>query len=276
MDLIEQAQNALALLGFDGARRGERSALTLLGLLGLHPGDSWANATQDLHSIRSLMDYMSEYFGRHCSPNIRETIRREILQQFTEAALVVLNPDDPSRAVNCPSRVYQVEDQAFTLLRQFQTPQWERSLSAYLEHRAQRLAAYAELYRWESKRAVQERSVSVPEREAQSTCHKHGRDLFICHASEDKGSVARPLADILISHGLTVWLDELELSVGDSLNSRIEAALTHSCFGVVVLSPAFFAKEWPKRELSGLVAREVATGAKVILAVKRKAAYLPG
>ena len=180
---------------------------------------------------------------------------------------MVLNPDDPSRAVNSPSRVYQVEDQAFTLLRQFHTPQWERSLSAYLEHRAQQLAAYAELYGWESKRAVQERSVSVPEREAQSTCHKHGRDLFICHASEDKGSVARPLAGILISHGLTVWLDELELSVGDSLNSRIEAALTHSCFGVVVLSPAFFAKEWPKRELSGLVAREIATGAKVILPV---------
>jgi hypothetical protein len=94
-----------------------------------------------------------------------------------------------------------------------------------------------------------------------------GRDVFISHAGEDKLAVATPLAAALISRGWSVWLDELELTVGDSLNTRISAALARSRFGVVVLSPAFFAKRWPQRELDGLAAREVASGTKVILPV---------
>ena len=92
-------------------------------------------------------------------------------------------------------------------------------------------------------------------------------DVFIAHAGEDKDAVARPLAQALLDQGWSVWLDELKLTVGDSLSRRIEAALAHTRFGVVILSPAFFAKEWPQRELSGLAAREIDAGSKVILPV---------
>jgi TIR domain len=92
-------------------------------------------------------------------------------------------------------------------------------------------------------------------------------DVFIAHASEDKDEVARPLAEILTSAGWDVWLDELKLTIGDSLSRRIDSALARTRFGVVVLSPAFFAKEWPQRELAGLAAREVDMGSKVILPV---------
>lgn len=81
-------------------------------------------------------------------------------------------------------------------------------------------------------------------------------DVFISHASEDKEDVARPLAVHLQQLGLSVWLDEFELTLGDSLRRSIDKGLSRSRFGVVILSPAFFAKEWPNRELDGLVARE--------------------
>jgi TIR domain len=92
-------------------------------------------------------------------------------------------------------------------------------------------------------------------------------DVFIAHASEDKEVVARPLAAILTSQGWDVWIDELKLTIGDSLSRRIDAALARTRFGVVVLSPAFFAKEWPQRELAGLAAREIDMGSKVILPI---------
>jgi hypothetical protein len=84
----------------------------------------------------------------------------------------------------------------------------------------------------------------------------HGWDVFISHASEDKDSVARPLAELLKHAGLEVWFDEFALKLGDNLRRSIDHGLTHSRYGVVVLSPAFFAKEWPQKELDGLVARE--------------------
>jgi hypothetical protein len=92
-------------------------------------------------------------------------------------------------------------------------------------------------------------------------------DVFISHAGEDKAVVARPLNDALVRRGFSVWLDELELTIGDSLSGTIDAALVRSRFGVVVLSPAFFSKVWPQRELAGLAAREVDAGSKVILPV---------
>ncbi|HET9642562.1 MAG TPA: TAXI family TRAP transporter solute-binding subunit [Burkholderiaceae bacterium] len=85
-------------------------------------------------------------------------------------------------------------------------------------------------------------------------------DVFISHASEDKDEVVRPLFERLCRRGLKVWLDERELRVGDSLRRRIDHGLACSRYGVVILSPNFFPKEWPWKELNGLVAREDGSG----------------
>ena len=81
-------------------------------------------------------------------------------------------------------------------------------------------------------------------------------DVFISHASEDKVSVAQPLADVLLRAGLAVWLDSCELRLGDSLRVSIDQGLAESSFGVVILSQAFFAKQWTVRELNGLFAMD--------------------
>ena len=98
---------------------------------------------------------------------------------------------------------------------------------------------------------------------APSTVHW---DVFISHAGEDKEDFVRPLAQALHARGLSVWFDELTLTVGDSLRRSIDRGLARSRFGVVVISPHFLDKEWPQRELDGLAAREV-DGTKVILPV---------
>jgi TIR domain len=90
-------------------------------------------------------------------------------------------------------------------------------------------------------------------------------DVFISHATEDKDDVARPLAEELRRLGLRVWYDELELRIGDSLRRKIDEGLVRSRFGIVVLSPAFFAKNWPQYELNGLVAKEMQDRKTVIL-----------
>lgn len=92
-------------------------------------------------------------------------------------------------------------------------------------------------------------------------------DVFISHASEDKDEVVRPLARALQELGVAVWYDEFVLGIGDKLRRKIDAGLRQSRFGVVVLSPAFFSKNWPQYELDGLVTREVASGGQIILPV---------
>jgi hypothetical protein len=91
-------------------------------------------------------------------------------------------------------------------------------------------------------------------------------DVFVSHASEDKDAVAGPLVEALVAAGLQVWYDRIELRIGDSLREKIDEGLAYSRFGIVILSPSFFAKHWPKQELNGLAQREV-SGEKVILPV---------
>jgi hypothetical protein len=91
-------------------------------------------------------------------------------------------------------------------------------------------------------------------------------DVFISHASEDKESFVRPLAGALERTGLQVWFDATALTIGDSLRGKIDEGLSHSRYGIVVLSPNFFVKPWPQQELDGLVSKEV-SGIKVILPV---------
>ena len=94
----------------------------------------------------------------------------------------------------------------------------------------------------------------------------HQWDVFISHASEDKETFVRPLAEALRSLGVTVWYDEFSLKVGDSLSRSIDKGIAGSRYGLVVVSPAFIDKPWPEHELRGLVTREIDEG-KVILPI---------
>src|SRR5262249_35458104 len=91
-------------------------------------------------------------------------------------------------------------------------------------------------------------------------------DVFISHASEDKDEVARPLAKLLEAAGLSIWLDEHELVLGDSLRKKLDEGLSQSRWGIVILSKHFLRKAWTQAELDALISREE-NGLKVILPV---------
>lgn len=91
-------------------------------------------------------------------------------------------------------------------------------------------------------------------------------DVFISHASEDKDTVVRSLANSLRDRGLKVWYDEFELKIGDSLRRKIDKGLANSKVGLVVLSRHFTTKGWTNYELDGIVTRAV-TGEQTLLPI---------
>lgn len=89
-------------------------------------------------------------------------------------------------------------------------------------------------------------------------------DVFISHASEDKDELVRPLAHALQAEGLSVWYDEFELRIGDSLRRKIDKGLANSRFGIVVLSKDFIKKGWTNYELDGIITNSV-NGKQIVL-----------
>ena len=82
-------------------------------------------------------------------------------------------------------------------------------------------------------------------------------DTFICHASEDKQYVARPLRDALKEIGVNAWLDESEVRVGDSIRRNIDEGLSACRSATVILSKIFFEKYWTQYEMDGIFQRKI-------------------
>jgi len=129
---IREAMEIIKDLGFPRQQQNERSALTLLSLLDLKPTDRWQDAGDPLIGITPMMNFFEAHYGKHYAPNTRETVRRQTVHQFQQAALIVANPDKPARPTNSPKAVYQIEPSALKLLREYGKRGWKKRLREYL------------------------------------------------------------------------------------------------------------------------------------------------
>lgn len=110
-----------------------RSALTLLALLGLKPDSTWAEAERPQMGVTPIMDFIAVHYGKRYAPNSRETFRKDTLHQFLHETLVVLNPDDPARAINSPGNVYQVNPELCDAVKSFGQSDWSQRIAAFLQ-----------------------------------------------------------------------------------------------------------------------------------------------
>ena len=91
--------------------------------------------------------------------------------------------------------------------------------------------------------------------------HPERRDLFLCHAWEDREGAAKKLCDLLVSHGATVWFSEYDVGLGKSLLQEIDRGLANSRIGIVLVTPALLeslksAAGIAGKELSALLATD--------------------
>ncbi|AOT08722.1 toll/interleukin-1 receptor domain-containing protein [Pseudoalteromonas luteoviolacea] len=119
---------------------------------------------------------------------------------------------------------------------------------------------------WAKFQAVVSECTAGQYREIKNMERHDSYDFFVSHASEDKDEFVRPLVKAMSNLGLNIWYDEFSLEIGDSLRRTIDHGLGSSRYGIVILSKAFFDKQWPQYELDALVNKSM-SGQKVILPV---------
>jgi len=86
------------------------------------------------------------------------------------------------------------------------------------------------------------------------------RDVFLCHAWDDRGGAAKELYDHLQSRGVSVWFSEVDVRLGTQLLREIDKGLAKSRVGIVLVTPALLgrlrAESIADKELSVLLARD--------------------
>lgn len=87
------------------------------------------------------------------------------------------------------------------------------------------------------------------------------RDVFLCHAWDDRGGAAKELHDQLESHGVSVWFSEKDVALGTPLLREIDRGLAKSRVGIVLVTPALLRRLQGEgiadKELSALLARDL-------------------
>ncbi|TXE13486.1 toll/interleukin-1 receptor domain-containing protein [Algoriphagus aquimarinus] len=87
------------------------------------------------------------------------------------------------------------------------------------------------------------------------------RDVFLCHAWDDRKDAAKDLHDLLESKGVSVWFSEKDVLLGSSLLREIDKGLAKSRVGIVLVTPSFLKRIKGEgiadKELSALLARDL-------------------
>lgn len=87
------------------------------------------------------------------------------------------------------------------------------------------------------------------------------RDVFLCHAWDDRGGAAKELHDLLESRGVSVWFSEKDVALGTPLLREIDKGLAKSRVGIVLVTPALLRRLEGEgiadKELSVLLARDL-------------------
>lgn len=73
---------------------------------------------------------------------------------------------------------------------------------------------------------------------SQARAYPDRRDLFLCHAWDDRQGCAAELDGLLRSHEATVWFSERDVGLGKPLLREIDRGLASSRIGIVLVTPA--------------------------------------
>ena len=87
------------------------------------------------------------------------------------------------------------------------------------------------------------------------------RNVFLCHAWDDRKDSAKDLHDLLEENGVSVWFSEKDVLLGSSLLREIDKGLAKSRIGIVLVTPNFIDRVRnegiAEKELSALLARDL-------------------
>lgn len=103
---------------------------------------------------------------------------------------------------------------------------------------------------------------------AQAQAHPERRDLFLCHAWDDRESSAKELYSHLKSNGASVWFSEEDLPLGSLMIREIDKGLRNSRVGIVLVTSALL----KSIEAEGVAEKELA----VLLSSRRVIPVLHG
>lgn len=151
MNKIGEAKSILAHLKVPIKQQNEMCSCVLLALAGLTENMSWSEATNRWIRIHDVIAFLRSNYGIAYAENSRETIRKQAMHHFRNAAFI----EDNGKATNSPLYRYRLTDEMLELVQAFGATVWAEKLSAFLDSHETLISLYT------SKRAMTKMPVKI-------------------------------------------------------------------------------------------------------------------
>ena len=151
MKRLDQAKQLLKELQVPTQQQSDMCAYVLLALANLKKRTPWADATNEWVRIHDVIQFIKEAYGISYAENSRETLRKQAMHNFRNAAFI----EDNGVATNSPNYRYRLTDEMLVLVQSYQSSDWKQHRDAFLTAHESLISQYA------SKRALRKMPVKI-------------------------------------------------------------------------------------------------------------------
>lgn len=130
MEKIKTAKQILKELGVTEKQQNDLSCNVLLALANIKEDSQWTDAENSWIRIHDIISYLSENYNINYAENSRETIRKQVLHHFNNAAFIENN----NKSTNSPNYKYRLTDEFLELIRTYSTKSWDLTKKKFLEN----------------------------------------------------------------------------------------------------------------------------------------------
>ncbi len=128
MDKKEEARKILQHIGMPERQQTDLCCHVLLAMSNITGTLEWSNATNHWNRIHDIIQFIADNYGIVYAENSRETIRKQALHHFRNAALI----EDNGKATNSPNYSYRLTDETLEVIQSIGSDNEERMLNRFV------------------------------------------------------------------------------------------------------------------------------------------------
>ena len=151
MKRIEEARDILKELQVPVKQQSDMCCYVLLAMAQINKKQAWSEATNNWIRIHDIIGYIKEQYDVEYAENSRETIRKQALHHYRNAAFI----EDNGKATNSPNYRYRLTDEMLALIQTYGTVWWQSEKEAFLSNHESLVCQYS------SKRELRKMPVRI-------------------------------------------------------------------------------------------------------------------
>lgn len=163
MDKKEQVRKMLQNVGMPKKQQTDLCCHVLLAMSNITGTVEWSDATNNWKRIHDIIQFIGDNYGIVYAENSRETVRKQALHHFRNAALV----EDNGKPTNSPNYSYRLTNETLELVRSIGSANEERMLKMFITAHTSLVEMYS------SKKRIEKMPVKINNQDFKFSPGKH-------------------------------------------------------------------------------------------------------